>query len=152
MQPIVLAPGEGESYVNGPWAVRFLASAETSSSLAVLESTLGPGFLGPKLHFHDRMTDCFYVLEGTLTFTVGEDTFEAVAGAFVLVPPGTVHTFANRSDSPARLLNIFEPPGLETYLRALAELGGPVDPETMAKLASEHDSHAVDADGTAPRA
>jgi quercetin dioxygenase-like cupin family protein len=139
--PIILRAGEGESFTNGPWAVRFLASAETATSLAVLESTLEPGFLGPELHFHQQMTDCFYVLEGTVTFIVGERTFVGDAGSFVLVPPSVLHTFANRGDVPARVLNVLVPPGLEGYLRELADSGETVDPETMARLASKHDFH-----------
>src|SRR5262249_37448438 len=119
-------------------------SAETTDALAVLESTIGPGFAGPKAHYHAQMTDCFYVLEGVVTFVVDDRTVEASAGSFVLVPPGIVHTFANLSERPARLLNVFEPPGPEAYPRDLADTSAPPDPATMAQLASRHDFHAVD--------
>ena len=90
------------------------------------------------------MTDCFYVLEGVVNFVVGNETFEAGVGSFVLVPPRTTHTFANRSERPARLLTFFAPPGLEAYLRALAKTSEPPSPETMARLASLYDFHPID--------
>jgi mannose-6-phosphate isomerase-like protein (cupin superfamily) len=48
----------------------------------------GPGFPGPPRHYHRELTDMFYVLEGTLTFVVGDDTVEAPPGTFLLVPSG----------------------------------------------------------------
>ena len=47
----------------------------------------------------------------------GEETV-APAGTFVLVPPGLVHTFANRTDQPVRMLNVHAPAGFD---RRLAE-------------------------------
>ena len=44
----------------------------------------------------------FYVLEGTLRVSLGDEVLELEAGSFVCVPPGTPHTFANKSDRPVR--------------------------------------------------
>jgi hypothetical protein len=38
-----------------------------------------------------------------------------MAGSFVLIPRGTVHTFGNAGSTPAKLLVILSPPGFEQY-------------------------------------
>ena len=60
------------------------------------------------------------MLAGTLRVTVGGRELDAPAGSYVLVPPGVVHTFANTSAGPVRLLNLNAPGGWEHYLRELA--------------------------------
>ncbi len=83
----------------------------------------------------------FYVLEGTLTLRLGDETVAAAAGSFVCVPPGIVHTFRNASDREVRLLNFNTPAGWEHYMRALAEAAssGPLTPETIGQVATRYD-------------
>jgi quercetin dioxygenase-like cupin family protein len=54
-----------------------------------------------------------------VSYTVGETTYEASAGAFVMVPPGVPHTFANPSDQPTVLFNAFTPDLYVQYFRNL---------------------------------
>src|SRR5215218_4589397 len=56
-----------------------------------------------------KMTDIFYVLQGELAFDLEGEWRVLGPGSFVLVPPGVVHTFANRGSVPARVLNIHHP-------------------------------------------
>src|SRR5438132_11670186 len=96
MKPLVLRPGEGERFELGPSAAVFKADAEaTQGRFALVETTIEPGFPGPKLHVHHDTLDMFFVLEGTLTMQLGDETLDLAAGSFVLVPPGTAHTFSN---------------------------------------------------------
>jgi quercetin dioxygenase-like cupin family protein len=83
----------------------------------------------------------FYVLEGAVTFHLGDETRRAGPGTFVCVPPGEVHTFSNATDQPARLLNFSTPSGWESYMRELATAGreGPLTPEIIGTIASRHD-------------
>jgi quercetin dioxygenase-like cupin family protein len=119
-----------------------LRHGEGESHLALLVATLAPGFHGPPPHRHREMVDCFYVLDGAVTFYVEGEPRDAAAGELVLVEPGTVHTFANTSDAPARMLNLFAPAGLDRYLVELGELtasGTELTPELMGRLASKYD-------------
>ena len=75
--------------------------------------TIQPRREGPPLHAHDVEDDAFYVLEGELTFVLDAEEVVAGPGTFVLVPPGDVHTFANRSDRVARFVNIHAPAGFD---------------------------------------
>jgi quercetin dioxygenase-like cupin family protein len=142
MDPIVLKPGEGEAITVAGSEVRFRAEGKhTGGNLGVTEYTAAPGFPGPPAHTHREMWDMFYVLTGKLQFRVGADVVEGPAGTFVLVPPGTVHTFSNPYEEPARFLSLVAPAGLEQYFKelskALAE--GDFTPDLIARLSAKYD-------------
>ena len=142
MKPVVLRSGEGEHVQLGQSSAVIKAGVETTDGrFALAETTLEPGFTGPKLHLHRETLDMFYVLEGTLTMQLGEETLELFAGSFVLVPPGTLHTFSNRTDQRVRLLNLDVPAGLESYLREVAGAMAtdPIDRAAIAEIASRYD-------------
>ena len=75
----------------------------------MLEFELDGDFEGPDLHTHDDHTDCFYVLEGEIQFTVEGETFTAGQGTFVAAPRGVEHRFGKPGAGRARLLNIHAP-------------------------------------------
>ena len=141
------APGEGEVHRMGPNTIAIKATSEdTAGAFFLSETTLAPGFPGPPPHVHDRLHDMFYVLDGELTVLLGEDEIAAGPGTFVCAPPGTVHTFSNRSDAQVRFLNLNTPGGWENYMRELAAAaasGTPPTPEEIGKIASRHDFRAV---------
>jgi mannose-6-phosphate isomerase-like protein (cupin superfamily) len=145
MEATVFGDGEGEVYDAGAVRLRVLAQAP-DQPIAVTDNTVPPGFPGPVLHRHARMTDVFYVLEGELTFDLGGKRRVVGPGGFVLVPPGIAHTFANPGPVPARVLNIQQPAGLEQYLkeafRRMAE-GHPWSPAEMAEIAADYDFEPV---------
>jgi mannose-6-phosphate isomerase-like protein (cupin superfamily) len=77
-----------------------------------------PARSGPPMHEHADEDDSFYVLEGEMTFLLEDEEILAGSGTFVLVPPGVQHTFANRSDTVARMLNIHAPAGFDMRLES----------------------------------
>jgi quercetin dioxygenase-like cupin family protein len=136
-EAIVLEPGGGDELELGPgsrgW---FKAGADDAlGSVAVVEIELATGAAGPPPHYHERLTDSFCVLDGTLTVLLGDERHEAPAGSYALVPPGNVHTVSNPSEAPVRFLNVSVPSGLDTYLRELAA----ADPSQYASIAARHD-------------
>jgi quercetin dioxygenase-like cupin family protein len=138
--PIIRGPGEGEALDLGATRGEIKAAhGDTRGRLALIDMVYAPGFQGPSPHRHGEMYDCFYVIDGSLTFLADGRWVEAGPGTFVAVPPGVVHTFSNEGPEPARVLHLFSPAGLEAYLRELATLGVPPDPATMAELASRYD-------------
>ena len=116
MEPIIFEETEGEVYDTGAVRLRLLAQSP-DQLLTVTDTTVPPGFAGPIRHRHGTITDIFYILEGELAFDLEGDWRSLGPGSFVLVPPGVVHTFANRGSAPARFLNISLPSGNEHYLR-----------------------------------
>jgi mannose-6-phosphate isomerase-like protein (cupin superfamily) len=139
----VLGPGEGMAFVVGTASSLFKATREaTAGFFSLAETTLEPETSGPPLHSHRELLDSFYVLEGTLTIQVGDDELEATPGTYAYVPPGVVHTFANRSSAPVRILNLNMPGGWEDYIRDLAAAipaGGQPDPTLMGEVLARHD-------------
>jgi len=80
-----------------------------------------------------------------LTVRLGDETLELGPGSFACVPPGTVHTFSNRSEQPVRFLNFNTPAGWENYMRDLAgalAAGNPT-PEEVGQIASRYDFRIV---------
>ena len=102
--PIVVRPGEGSSIqgpVGGP--LSFKARGEqTGGSLTALENVIPPG-AGPPLHTHANEDEFWWVIEGELRFTLGEELSNAPEGTFVFVPRGTPHNFQNVGEGPARI-------------------------------------------------
>jgi uncharacterized RmlC-like cupin family protein len=92
-------------------------------------STQPPGFAGPPLHHHD-FDEAFYVLEGELTFRLGDELFTRRAGELAFAPRGAPHTYANHSGAAARALIVCTPAGFERYFgRMIAERQGVDTPE-----------------------
>jgi quercetin dioxygenase-like cupin family protein len=143
MEATLHGPGKGEAIgAGGPSAVIIKATADdTGGSLYLGEATIAPGFPGPPPHTHERLHDMFYVLEGTLTMRIGDETKELVPGSFACVPPGIVHTFSNASDEPVRFLNFNTPAGWENYMRDLGDLlaRGDPTPQQIGEIASRYD-------------
>ena len=91
----------------------------------------------PPPHVHSREEECFYVLEGEITFTVKGERVVATAGTFANMPVGTPHGFKNESDRPAKMLLSVAPAGLE---QMFFEVGVPLaEGATMALPPTKED-------------
>lgn len=109
---VVVAPGSGRRVGN----VEFLALSEDTPRFNFALITIAAGRHGPPEHVHKDEDDAFFILDDAMTFLLGEDEVAAPAGTFVLVPPGVLHTFVNRTDRPVRMLNIHAPAGFDRRL------------------------------------
>lgn len=141
----VVGPGDGETIVLGTTRMRVLEDgSNTGHRLGVAESVLAPHTPGPPQHRHAQHDEGFYVISGTVRFTVGDEDYDATAGTLVMVPPGAPHTFANTTDQPAVMLSTFTPDLYVQYFRDLRDMfaGGraptPGDSiRTMSRYATE---------------
>ena len=127
-------------------SVAFKAEADvTDGTFGLVEYTAAARSPGPPLHVHGTLVDVYYVLDGTLTVELGDETHTAPPGSFVLVPPGAEHTFSNGETAPARFLNLHAPGGFERYFREAAEAirDGSPDPQRLAAIAEQYDFRAV---------
>ncbi len=134
--PVVLEAGEGETVqgpAGGPLTFK-VRGAQTGGTLTAFENVVAPGD-GPPLHAHEREGESWYIVEGSLRFKLDSDIRRAPAGTFVHVPPGTPHCFQNVGDTPARILVLFAPAGMEGFFDRFVELApGQVDPSAFATL------------------
>jgi mannose-6-phosphate isomerase-like protein (cupin superfamily) len=74
------------------------------------------------LHVHHGDDEAWYVLEGALGFIRGDERLEAQAGAGVLVPRGSGHTFWNAAGARTRYLIVMTPK-IARLIEALHEPG-----------------------------
>ncbi|MGW1613278.1 cupin domain-containing protein [Streptomyces sp. NPDC002285] len=141
----VVGPGDGETIVLGTTHMRVLEDgSHTGHRLAIAESVLAPHTQGPPQHRHAQHDEGFYILSGTVRFTVGDVDYDATTGTLVLVPPGTPHTFANLTGQPAVMLSTFTPDLYVQYFRDLQDVlagGRPLTPQAnidaMSRYATE---------------
>src|SRR5215208_192918 len=96
-----------------------LHGEQSAGEISVIESGFLPGFGGPPLHHHD-FDETFYVIEGELTFQLGDELSSRKAGEIAFAPRGVPHTYANLSSSPTRHLIICTPAGFERYFARMA--------------------------------
>ena len=116
-------PTEGRTIAVVGDVYRFLALGEdTNGKYAMWEAIVPPGG-GPPPHVHSREEEGFYILEGEITFQIGDERVVATAGMFANMPVGTPHSFENESGKPAKMLISVAPAGLEGMF---FEVGQPV--------------------------
>ncbi|SKB69895.1 Cupin domain-containing protein [Parapedobacter luteus] len=119
---LILAPGEGRLYPCGTMTAVFKADEnETDEKYSVSEWWLAPNSDGPGAHLHEANDEVFYVLEGTVTFLVGEKWADAEKGTFLRIPANTVHDFKNRTGQKTGVLNFFIPGGFERNMPAIVQ-------------------------------
>ncbi len=136
----VVQPGGPDApYVPGSTATARLTSVETGS-IAVVEHTFAPGVLVPP-HRHTREDEISYVVSGEMGFrSAGRET-TLRAGGYVVKPRGELHSMWNAGQTPARMIEIISPGGLERYFVELAEAvaaAGAPSPELVAPIAARY--------------
>src|SRR5262245_3458062 len=120
---VLKKPSEGRTVAVVGDVYRFLATGDdTNGTYALWEAIVPPGG-GPPPHVHSREEEGFYILEGEITFTIGEKRLVASAGMFANMPVGTPHSFKNESEKLARMLISVAPAGLENMF---FEIGVPL--------------------------
>jgi mannose-6-phosphate isomerase-like protein (cupin superfamily) len=119
--PLFRPPDEGRAYPMGRIQALFLADGtETDDRYSISQWWLDPHTKGPGAHAHEE-DDVFYVIEGTMSFLLGDRWIDAPRGSFVLAPGGTTHDFENRTDARAGLLNLSIPGGFEPSMPGIAQ-------------------------------
>ena len=94
----------------------FLAdSGETDGQFALIE-ILGRKGGEPPRHVHSREDEGFYVMEGEVTFYVGDETHAATPGTFVFAPRGVPHSFVFETEE-IRMISIITPGGFDEHFR-----------------------------------
>jgi glyoxylate utilization-related uncharacterized protein len=69
---------------------------------------------------HPHQQETYDVVDGSLEVLVGHEWKTVPAGERVVIPPGTVHTFRNRSGQNVTVTSIHEPAGtIEQYFERL---------------------------------
>jgi len=115
-KPYSLNDEEGQSLQSlGALVSVKAASEQTAGVFNLFEVSCPPDYATP-LHIHYAEDVAVYVLEGALTFFWGSEEKAAVAGSYFFQPRGTPHGFRVEGATPARILYMTFPAGLDRFV------------------------------------
>lgn len=159
---VMLEPGAGERIAGKGLDVTVKATGERdAATTSSFEVVIPPGYdVGAHVHAHGE--EVFYVVEGEMDILAfepldreepdwrrwesrsGKRFLHGGEGAFMFVPPGVPHAFANNSKKPCRMFfQSSVPGGHENYFKELAAIlrrgGGQPDPAVIAALRQRYD-------------
>ncbi|MFN8180156.1 MAG: quercetin 2,3-dioxygenase [bacterium] len=99
------------------WLLTFLATGEdTQGQFALMEQIARKGNVPPR-HIHHREDETFYVIEGEMTFSIGDRTIKATPGTMVFAPRDVAHSFTIDSEQ-VRIVVQVTPAGAEGFFKA----------------------------------
>lgn len=140
--------------LRGARAEVLVPGESAGNAFTILRYTAPPKFVGGPPHRHAVTVEAFHVLDGALTVLLDGAELLLQRGDIIAVPTGSVHAFRNDSTEPAVFLVIAAPPGLECFLRELADLISeqttwpPKDTAPFATLGLRHDQLPPEAEST----
>ncbi|MCB0064908.1 MAG: cupin domain-containing protein [Caldilineaceae bacterium] len=144
-RPLICHPGDGRKFeVAGMTLIIKAPGGESTAPFTLYEAQIPPHFAALSAHVHYITTEWFYVISGTLAFTLDDETVMARAGSFLAVAPGVVHTFWNPTATAATVLGAQSRPDFAEYLASLSTLLAttswpPADMTPLHRLAAQYD-------------
>jgi mannose-6-phosphate isomerase-like protein (cupin superfamily) len=119
LEPLVVRNDEGEArWWFDALAVIRATAADTGGLMTIVEVTEPPGHEAP-LHVHHREDEAFYILEGSATIQVGDESFEVGPGDYAFGPRDIPHRYSI-GDEGCRMLFICTPGGFENLVRDMS--------------------------------
>ena len=99
------------------------SDSSNDGSEIVFEITMAPGAMGPPRHSHPAQDESWTVQTGELSVLVDGQWRTLGAGEALTIPPGVVHTLANRSATTVRFHDAHRPAlDFEEYIEDLDRL------------------------------
>jgi quercetin dioxygenase-like cupin family protein len=121
--------------------------ALTGNAFTLIEDLVAPGGEPPP-HLHENEDEAYYILDGEMDVTIGDQTFHARPGSFVFLPRLVPHHWKVVGAAPVRFLVFFVPSGIEGFFLALGEPArtttpppppsGPPDMEKIVRTAGQY--------------
>ena len=93
LEAVIYEPGAGETLELRGTKVRVLCTAADSVGASTFEFLAMPGF-DTGSHYHSKIEEQFYVIDGEMELRVGDRLINGRPGSFVTVPTGLAHAFA----------------------------------------------------------
>jgi len=131
-KPYSLTPIDGKKiHSYGTLVVLKATSEQTSGTFNLFEVTCLPGYtISLQIHYAEDVA--IYILEGALTIFWGSDKKGAVMGSFFFQPRGIPHGYRVEGDTPARILYMTFPAGLDQFVIEQGQLAPDYESMTAA--------------------
>jgi quercetin dioxygenase-like cupin family protein len=130
--PYALKCGEGHPVqLAGAHAMVKASSEQSAGAFNLFVVSCLPGY-ATALHIHYAEDVAIYVLGGVLTIYWGDEKRTAAAGAYFFQPRGIPHGFRVEGDTPAQLLYMTFPAGLDRFVAEQELLALDCEPVTTA--------------------
>ena len=109
-QGIVVQPGEGliQRFTPGRFLPMKLLGGDTADSAMLFEETAPPGTKS-WFHLHRDSDEIAYVLEGEVTFIIGDEVTVGGPGACAFMPRGVPHAWKSTGAETGRVLFLYTP-------------------------------------------
>ncbi|MEX0813948.1 MAG: cupin domain-containing protein [Chitinophagales bacterium] len=74
-----------------------------------------PNVPGPPPHYHSKLSELFFVLEGKMEFNLDGKSVILNKGESIDLSPNCVHTFSNAGNTSCKWLNVHSPKGFLSF-------------------------------------
>lgn len=85
---------------------QLVKSSDLSAAFSLFDVEIAPKAPGAPPHTHTFEDEVYYVLDGEMTFLLGDHVETAPRGSTVILPRGIAHATWNEGDEPATALTI----------------------------------------------
>src|SRR5215218_8026733 len=139
----IVQPGQGrEGFLGGLGVVFKLWGEDTNGYVSVVEHPFEVGAL-VEPHLHTREDEYSIVTEGAIGFRSGDREVVLEAGGYITKPRGEVHAMWNAGSTPARMIEIISPAGLEIFFWEVSELVRAAAPPDLTQIVALAESYGV---------
>jgi quercetin dioxygenase-like cupin family protein len=133
----------GDLYA-GPFGdmLRWIAGEDDTANAYSVLGRIAPSGAQSVPHEHHR-SEAFYVIEGSLTFTIGGETRHATPGSYLIAPDMVSHGWRVDGSKPAVLMLIFAPSMPKSFFEEMdtgvrASRGEPLETAEMIECMRRH--------------
>lgn len=128
--PYVLASGEGQRLVAGKELFSLVGDQRNSDGKFIVVVSEGPAGDMIPAHYHEKHTETFFCLDGSITMRVNDEVLTLAPGDFVHAPARTIHAYQLNSHY-TRMVGFLTPGLFEPFFRTLGDpYAGYVYPQT----------------------
>ena len=152
-QGIVVQPAEGmvtnsNTTPGRSYALKLLGGA-TGDSIMMFEETV-PAGTKSTFHLHHDSDEIAYVLEGEVTFLIGDEVTVGGPGACAFMPCGVAHAWKNTGIETGRVLFMYAPAAAGKWFEDLQKLHRPVASVDAEEIAAIHRRYQWEIVGPSP--
>ena len=133
---LVVPPGGGthlDMGAPGRFAALKLLGHETNESIMMFEETV-PAGTKSLFHLHRDSDEVAWVIEGEITFKIGDDVSVGGPGTCAFIPRNVPHAWKNSGRDTGRVLFLYTPASAGRYVEDLPKIRQVDDAQELAKV------------------